>query len=59
LGEGEMNAILVVTGLELSEEPSRVSFTWHDDVIEEFATDGPDETFDVAVHLRRADRGFD
>ena len=28
-------------------------------MIEELVTDGPDETLDVAVHLRRADRGLD
>jgi hypothetical protein len=27
LGEGEMNAILVVPGLRFSEQPSRVTFT--------------------------------
>jgi hypothetical protein len=59
LREGEMRAILVVPGLELSEQPSRVSFTDHDDAIEELAADGPDETLGVAVHLRRADGGLD
>ena len=39
-----MNAILLVPGLELSEQPPPVGFPDHDDVVEELAADGPAET---------------
>ncbi len=58
LREGDMNAILVVPGLELSEQPPRVSFTDHEYVVEELAADGPDEALGVAVRSLRADGGL-
>ncbi len=54
-----MRPLPVVPGLELSEQPSRVILAPRDDVIEELAADRPDETLDMAVHLRRTDRGLD
>src|SRR5659263_367473 len=54
-----MKAVLVVPDLELLKQPSRMTLTRHNDVIEEFAADGTDEALGVAVHLRGANSGLD
>lgn len=57
--ESEMKAVLVVPGLELPKQPPRMTLTRHDDVIEKFAANGPDEALGAAVHLWGANRGLD
>src|SRR5450830_1805404 len=54
-----MKAVLVVPDLELLKQPSRMTLTRHNDVIEEFAADGTDEALGVTVHLRGANSGPD
>ena len=41
--ENEMKAVLVVPDLQLLKQPSRMTLTRHNDMIEEFAADGTDE----------------
>jgi hypothetical protein len=59
LVESEMKAILVVPDPELLKQPSRMTLTRHNDVIEEFAVDSADEALGVIVHLRGANSGPD
>jgi hypothetical protein len=59
LREREKRPVRVVPSQELAKQPSCVSFTDHDDMVEEVAAKDPDNSLDIAVHLRRSDGGLD
>jgi len=54
-----VGAVVVVVGIELSQDPAQVPGSDDEQVVHAFSTDGADEPLGIGVRPGSLDRGFD